>query len=165
MKNELKPLLPVAVFYAAVVAVTDFFLAERPAIRPIALGLTFLFFIALILDSVARLREKEMRSPLKTHETREDELGRLERIVKGALIEHESEYLKMLDARIGAAILTASARCTGGPEPGQRADVALQAVAGNGQTPRAPATSMAILNSSSIKDVESMLAKIERGLE
>lgn len=115
MKQLSRTILGIAVLYTALVAVLDFSLTGIPIINWLALTLTFLFFTALILDTVMKLRVKEPQTHIQGSEGRRDdldELDRLERNLERALVERQPESLKILDERLKSLALKAFASRT-----------------------------------------------------
>lgn len=109
MKAHSREILGLAVFYAAVVAILDYFLTKIPIINWLALGMTFVFFTTLILDTVVKLLAKEQRTQTVVPETSESELGRLEKVIERALVQHQPESIKILDERLKSIVLSAFA--------------------------------------------------------
>ena len=109
MKAHSREILGLAVFYAAVVAILDYFLTKIPVINWLALGMTFVFFTALILDTVVKLLAKEQRTHPVVPETSESELERLEKAIEHALIQHQPESIKILDERLKSIVISAFA--------------------------------------------------------
>lgn len=114
MKQHRRTILGLAILYAALVAALDFSLTGIPIINWLALTLTFLFFTALILDTVVKLRPKELRTQgvSETRRSELDELDRLEKNIERALVERQTESLKILDERLKSLVLKAFASRT-----------------------------------------------------
>jgi hypothetical protein len=99
-------ILRIAVFYTGAVAIVDYFLAKTPMINWLTLGFVFLFFAALIVDSVVRLLAKEELVGKILHR-QVDDLERLKEIIERALAQGQSESLKSLENRLRSLALAA----------------------------------------------------------
>jgi hypothetical protein len=107
MREHCRRILGVAIFYTGMVAIVDYFLAKMLMISWLALGFVFVFFAALIVDSVVRLLGKDELSGRKIFHGHADDLERLEEIVEKALVQGRSESLRMLEKRLSSLALMA----------------------------------------------------------
>jgi len=113
MKEHTRTIIGLAIFYLAVVAIADFFLAKIPIINWLALAFVFLFFTVLITSSLVGLLAKGKVPAEQFSHKDEDELERLARVVENALVEEDSESLKVLEKRLTALARIASGYRTG----------------------------------------------------
>jgi ABC-type transport system involved in multi-copper enzyme maturation permease subunit len=100
--------LILAIFYTCAVTVVDSFLGTIPIVNWLALGIVFVIFTAMILDSAAKLLAANGRIARNTQEKPEDELDRLERLVERALGQGQAEPMMLLEKRV--RLLKASAQ-------------------------------------------------------
>lgn len=107
MTEHNQRILRIAVFYTGAAAIVDYFLARTPIIGWLTLGFVFVFFAALIVDSVVRLLASEGLAAGKILHRPVDDLERLEEIIERALVQGQSESLKVLENRLRSLALTA----------------------------------------------------------
>lgn len=169
MKAYSREILGLAVFYAAVVAILDYFLTKIPVINWLALGMTFVFFTALILNTVVKLLAKDQRTQTVVPETSESELERLEKALERALVQHQPESIKILDERLKSIVLSAFAIRANQSvaylqQLAQDDPKSLMATIGDDQTSEILAGRSTVLKNASSHEVGKVLTKIEEWL-
>ena len=169
MKTHSREILGLAVFYAAVVAILDYFLTKIPVINWLALGMTFVFFTALILHKVVKLLAKDQRTQTVVPETSESEVERLEKAIERGLVQHQPESIKILDERLKSIVLSAFAirvnqSVTNLHQLAQDDPKSLMATIGDDQTSEILAGRSIVLKNASSHEVGKMLTKIEEWL-
>lgn len=168
MRQHPKAILGVAIFYTVVVAILDFFLKKIPIINWLALGLAFIFFTALILDSVVKLLARRPPKQAVLLETTEDELDRLEKTIDRALIQHQPESLRVLDERLKAVFLSAYAQTNQSvikvPQLSHEEPKPLTARNEESQNTEAAAKRWRLIRNGSSNEVRTMLTEIEKWL-
>jgi hypothetical protein len=101
-------ILLLAIAYTAVVAAVDSFLGNIPIVNWLALGIVFVFFTAMILDSATKLLVASRTIAKKVQEKQEDELDRLERLIERALGQGQAEPLMILEKRLISLVIASA---------------------------------------------------------
>ena len=169
MRERYRRILGIAVFYAAAVAIVDYFLAKTPMISWLTLGFVFAFFAALLVDSVVRLLAKEELAASKIFHRDGDDLERLEEIVERALVQGQSESLRILEKRLRSlALMARDHRPSGfGRQVHRSAENNFQSVSRDIEddlTTQLLANSSLVLKNHCSSNVESLLSEIEAWL-
>jgi len=106
LKEQLRGILWIGLFFSIVVAVVDFFLARIPVLNWAALTVSFAFLAIFVLDLVVKLVPRSRPAVPPPSEWHEDELQRLARLVGNALVKHDPESLSVLQGRLRSVTLT-----------------------------------------------------------
>lgn len=164
MREHTRRLFELAIFYVAVVAIAEFFLARIPTMNWLALGSAFLFFTILITSSVQRLLTKSELTAVKFSYKHEDELERLAKVIENALVEENAESLKALEKRLTALAQAASVYVAGefGSRPESTGEHGLESRPAGEEDILAytPAGQITCENLSA-REMENLLSKIE----
>ena len=100
MRRLAKSVVELGIAYIFAVIVLEFFLAHYEILILPILGVVFIFFSLLIFNTLLPLAVKSEVGRAQIREKGEDELQRLERLVRRAMQDHDSEAADALGERL-----------------------------------------------------------------
>lgn len=105
MKRLTKTVVELGIVYVFVVIILEFFLGHYEILTLPALGVVFIFFSGLIFNTLLPLTIKNKTGRAQIREKSESELQRLERLVRRAMQDQDSEAADALGERLRSLAL------------------------------------------------------------
>jgi hypothetical protein len=105
MNEQITETIQLGIVFGVIVVFLDIFLFQLPVLAWLALGLTFFFVAAIILESVTRLVPRERHASVSSPGP-EDELQHLSVIVQRALDRHDHEAQGVLAEKLRSIALS-----------------------------------------------------------
>ncbi|GEM_PF-5882035 len=105
LRRLAKTVVELGIAYVFVVIILEFFLVHYEILTLPTLGVVFIFFSLLIFNSLLPLTIKNKTGRAQIREKSEDELQRLERLVRRAMQERDGEAAAALGKRLSSLAL------------------------------------------------------------
>lgn len=105
LKRLTKTVVELGIVYVFVVIILEFFLGHYEILTLPALGVVFIFFSGLIFNTLLPLTIKNKTGRAQIREKSESELQRLERLVRRAMQDQDSEAADALGERLRSLAL------------------------------------------------------------
>lgn len=105
LRRLAKTVVELVIVYVFAVIILEFFLGHYEILTLPTLGVVFIFFSILIFNTLLPLATKNKTGRAQIREKSEGELQRLERLVRRAMLDHDSEAADALGKRLRSLAL------------------------------------------------------------